>query len=296
MNLFLDSFWRALAYCLQPRVIALSLLPLVLLAVGSVTLFWFFWEPAVSGVQSWLAQWALLESQLRWLESVSLGSLRAVLAPLLVLMLVLPLVIVASLLVVAWMVTPAIVRLVAQRRFPALQSRQGGSFWGSVAQGLGSTLLALLALLMTLPLWLIPPLVVVVPPLVWGWLTAKVMAYDTLAQHASAQEREELMRRYRYWWLAMGVITGFLGAAPGLVWAAGTMVIVFAPLLVPLAIWVYTFVFIFASLWFAHFGLAALAALRARPLTAEPVASAEPSTSTEVAHSQDLSFPRDLHV
>ena len=28
MRLFLDSFWRALAYCLMPRVIALSLVAL----------------------------------------------------------------------------------------------------------------------------------------------------------------------------------------------------------------------------------------------------------------------------
>ena len=38
MRLLLDSFWRAVAYCLHPRVIALSLLPLVLmvaLALGA---------------------------------------------------------------------------------------------------------------------------------------------------------------------------------------------------------------------------------------------------------------------
>jgi hypothetical protein len=51
----------------------------------------------------------------------------------------------------------------------------------------------------------------------------------------------------------------------------------FAPafiILVPLAIWIYTLVFAFASLWFTHYGLAALQALRAEPLSA--VASASP--------------------
>ena len=33
-------------------------------------------------------------------------------------------------------------------------------------------------------------------------------------------------------------------------------------ILVPVAIWIYTLVFAFASLWFAHFCLAALQALR----------------------------------
>jgi hypothetical protein len=266
MTLFLDSFWRALAYCFQPRVIALSFLPLLLLAAVSTALFWLFWEPAVQGVQTWLTDWALMDSLFRWLESVSLGNLRAVLAPLLLLMLVLPLVIVVSLLAVAWLVAPAIVRLVGERRFRDLAQLHGGSFAGSLLQGLGSALLALLALLMTLPLWLIPPLVVVVPPLVWGWLTSRVMVYDALAQHASLAEREALMRRHRVSFLAIGVLTGYMGAAPGLIWSVGAMAIVFAPLLVPLAIWIYTFVFIFAALWFTHFCLGALAVLRAERL------------------------------
>jgi hypothetical protein len=41
------------------------------------------------------------------------------------------------------------------------------------------------------------------------------------------------------------------------------MFIALAPLLVPVAIWIYTLVFAFASLWFAHFSLTALQRLRA---------------------------------
>lgn len=286
MGLFLDSFWRALAYCLQPRIIVLSFLPLILLVASSVGLSWLFWEQAVLGLQVWLSDWALMDSLFRWLDSVSMGHLRNVLAPLLLIMLVLPLVIVLSLLAVAWLATPAIVRLVAERRFPRLTQERGGSFSGSLLQGLGSALLALLALILTLPLWLIPPLVIVLPPLIWGWLTSRVMVYDALAQHATAEEREELMRRHRYWLLGIGVVSGYMGAAPGLIWAVGAMAVVLAPLLVPLAIWIYTFVFIFAALWFTHYGLAALAALRAEPLSAAAPAStvlqAIPSTDTHV--------------
>jgi cadmium resistance protein CadD (predicted permease) len=187
---------------------------------------------------------------------------------------------------VAWLVTPPVVRMVARRRHGALAQRHGGSFWGSVGQGLGSTALALIALLLTLPLWLVPPLVIVLPPLIWGWLTSRVMVYDTLAQHASAAERDLLMRRHRYPMLAIGVVAGYMGAAPGLIWALGVMAVLWAPVLVPLAIWIYTFVFIFSALWFAHYNLAALAALRAEPLTAElverPEAGGPPSLSTHV--------------
>jgi hypothetical protein len=60
----------------------------------------------------------------------------------------------------------------------------------------------------------------------------------------------------------MGVVCGYLGASPNLIWAMGAG---FAPafvLLVPVAIWIYTLVFAFASLWFSHYCLAALQGLR----------------------------------
>ena len=263
MNLFLDSFWRALAYCLRPRIIALSFLPLLLMIGLSVAVIYHFWDPAVAGVHDWLIQWALLEGLLRWLESVGVGNLRSVVAPLLVLMLTLPVIVILSLLVVTWLMTPSIVSQVVQRRFAGLERRHGGSFWRGMLLGIVSSLLAALALLMSMPLWLVPPLVMVLPPLIWGWLTYRVMIYDVLAEHASREERDEILRRHGFWLLAIGVLTGYLGAAPGMVWAVGAMAVVFAPLLVPLAIWIYTFVFVFSALWFAHFCLAALATLRA---------------------------------
>jgi hypothetical protein len=61
----------------------------------------------------------------------------------------------------------------------------------------------------------------------------------------------------------MGALTGYLGAAPSLVWATGAIAIVLAPVLVPVAIWIYTLVFAFSALWFAHYALSALQALRA---------------------------------
>ncbi|MEK9952519.1 MAG: hypothetical protein VW687_10225, partial [Curvibacter sp.] len=58
------------------------------------------------------------------------------------------------------------------------------------------------------------------------------------------------------------------------------MAVVLAPLLVPLAIWIYTFVFIFAALWFTHYGLAALAALRQEASAAPVVALPGPAADT----------------
>jgi hypothetical protein len=56
----------------------------------------------------------------------------------------------------------------------------------------------------------------------------------------------------------MGLFTGYLGALPSVLWASGAMFIAMAPVLLPLAIWIYTLIFAFSSLWFSHYCLAVL--------------------------------------
>ena len=265
MSLFLDSFWRAVAYCLHPRVILLSLLPLLLMVAAVLGLGYFYWDLALAAVMAALESFSLFGHVADWLQGFGLGNLKSVMAPLIVIFVATPVIVVVALLVVALFMTPAMVRLVAERRFPDLERKHGGSFWWSLLWSAGSTLLAALALIVSMPLWLIPPLVLVLPPLIWGWLTYRVMAYDALAEHASAQERRELFRQHSTRLLLIGVITGFLGAAPSLVWASGALFAAAFIILVPVAIWIYTLVFAFSSLWFAHYALAALQALRMPP-------------------------------
>ena len=262
MNKLLDSFWRAAMYCLHPRVIALSVLPLAIMVVLSLGLGYFFWEDALSAVRSNLESYALINRMAGWLEGLGLGSLRLVLAPALVLFLAIPVIVIACLLFVAIFMTPAMVALVAERRFPLLERKKGGSLLASLVWSLGSTVLAVIALLVSIPLWLIPPLILILPPLIWGWLTYRVMSYDSLVDHASREERRQIFKENRVSLLGIGVISGYLGAAPSLIWASGAMFVAMAPVLVPLAIWIYTLVFAFSSLWFSHYTLAALEQLR----------------------------------
>ena len=263
MALLLDSFWRALAYCLRPRVVLLSVLPLLLMVALALGLGYFYWEPAVTHVHAWLQAPGWWGSVWGWLQKVGAGDAPVWLASLLVVAAITPLVVLVALLLVSVFMTPALVSLVAQRRFAALERKHGGSLLASAVWVTGSTLLAMLALLVSMPLWLIPPLVLVLPPLIWGWLTYRVMAFDALAEHASKHELNELLARHRISLLLIGVCCGYLGAAPALVWASGVVFAAAFLVLIPLAIWIYTFVFAFSSLWFAHFCLAALERLRA---------------------------------
>ena len=291
MGLFLDSFWRAVAYCMHPRVIALSFLPLVLMVVASLGLGYFFWDAALDGVRAQLESSVFVSSVSEWLESVGVGRLNTVVAPLIVIFSVTPLIVISSMLLVALFMTPSLVSLVAEKRFPRLERKKGGTFLLSLAWSLGSLLMALFALVVSLPLWLVPPLILVLPPLIWGWLTYRVMAFDAVADHASPQERQVLFVRHRLWLLGMGVFTGYLGSAPSLIWASGAVMAAAFVILVPLAIWLYTLVFAFSSLWFAHFNLAALQALRKEQSPQDESVALSPDTLA--LSNADKPFPPD---
>ena len=276
----IDAFWRAAAYCLHPRVIALSVLPLVIVGGLAGALGYFFWEDAIAFVRTTMESWLLVASALQWLDSIGGSAFRTVLGPLIVVALSVPVIVVVSLLLVAVLMTPAIVDLVAARRFPTLERKHGGSFLQGVFWSLGCTLLALLLLLFSIPLWFVPPLVLLLPPLIWGWLTYRVLVFDVLAEHASTEERRTLMREHRWPLIGMGVVSGYLGAAPSLLWALSATMLIFAPVLIIVSVWIYTLVFAFSALWFSHFALNALQALRrsrdAAPPRPAPVALPEP--------------------
>ncbi len=262
MSALFDAFWRAAGYCLHWRVMLWSLLPLLVAGALVGGLGWAYWEGAVAAVRAFLEQWSLVGSLLRWLESIGAAQWRSLVAPMIVVALAVPTVVVCTLLLVATLVTPAVVRLVAARRFPGLQARHGAAWWQGLLWSLVCTLAALAALVLSVPLWFVPPLVLMLPPLIWGWLTCRVLGFDVLAHHASPDERRFVLRHRRWPLLAMGVLCGYLGALPSLLWALSAATLIFAPILVLVSVWLYTLVFAFAACWFAHYALAELQRLR----------------------------------
>ena len=262
-SLMLDSFWRAAAYCFRPRVIALSLVPLavMLLALGGWA--YFFWSGSVAAVQHWVETIGWLRTMFSWFGGSGTEGFAAGVAPFVVLVLMTPVAAVLALLVISFLMTPALLRMVTEQRFATLAKKHGMGLVAAIAWALGTSVLAVIAFVGTMPLWLIPPLVLVVPPVIWGWLTYRVMSVDALAEHASKAERSTLLQRYRWPLLLMGVICGYIGIAPSVVWASGIVFAIGFVVLVPIAVWIYAIAFAFSSLWFIHFSLAALQQLRA---------------------------------
>ena len=108
MSLLLDSFWRALAYCLHKRVIVWSLLPLLAMALMAWLLGYFFWADTVLKVQSLLDGVGWLHSLWLWLQGLGLGYASEVVASIFVVLGAMPVLVVLVLLVVALAVLKAV--------------------------------------------------------------------------------------------------------------------------------------------------------------------------------------------
>jgi hypothetical protein len=260
-NLF-DSFVRAVGTAFHPRMLMLTLLPFAIAGVSWLAIFWFGWEYAVSFVASALTRWSLSSHLYSLFGSIGLATAHAVVAPFVVVMLAIPLIVTSVLVLIASIVMPVVLRHLARGRFAALEKRRGGSWYGSLAHSLFVTIVCIVVTVATIPLWIFPPLFAVLPPLLWGWLSYRVMSYDALAEHASSDERRTIVRRHRWSLLIMGVCTGLLGSVPTFIWASSMVVIVLFPVMAVGAVWLYIFIFVFSALWFGHYCLHALQQLR----------------------------------
>lgn len=263
MRLILNSFSRAVLSQLHIRMLLLTILPFIASVLIWGVLLWYGLQPAIDWVQAFFTERDVFRSVSGTLEWLGLDTIKTLLVPILALWILLPLMVLTALVFVGMLAMPAIVNHVATRRYPELERRQGGSFWGSMWISGISFLIFILLWIITLPLTVVPPFTFLVQPALWGWLTYRVMAYDALAEHASDEERREVLRRHRWPLWLIGAVGGMLGAAPTLLWLGGAFVVVLFPVMAGISIWLYVLVFVFTGLWFQHYCLEALAQYRA---------------------------------
>jgi hypothetical protein len=263
MNDLLRSFGRALTSVLHPRMLWLTFLPFAAAAIIWGVVLWFSWQTLIGATAGWLANWPLTTTLYHLFDWLGFSALHAAVAPFIVIAMAIPLIVVTVLLLIATLSMPAVIRHLSTRQFAGLEIRRGGTWYGSVVHSVWTTLVCLVVLIVTLPLWLIPPFFALIPPLLWGWLTYRVMTYDALALHASADERRALVRRYRLPLLMIGVASGLLGSLPTLIWASSVWLIVLFPVMTAATIWIYAFILVFTALWFGYYCLRALQRMRA---------------------------------
>jgi hypothetical protein len=272
MQLVITSFGRALLSQLHYRMLLLTVLPFLLSLLVWGVVLWLGLQPMIDWLHGYFVDNNLFQSAASVLGWFGLGAVKTVLVPLIAMWLLLPLMVVTALIFVGVIAMPAVVNHVSSRHYPQLAFLRGGSLAGSLSMSLGSFLIFAGLWIITLPLNAVPLLAFVVQPVLWGWLTYRVMAYDALSEHASAGERRELMDAHRWPLLAIGIAAGAMGAAPTLLWLGGALSVILFPLLAGVSIWLYVLVFVFSGLWFQHYALEALARLRqVQPASHAPV-------------------------
>jgi hypothetical protein len=275
----LTAYSRALRSQFSGKMMLLSAIPFVMSLVLWGALLFFGLQPLWDAIGGVFANTDAYKSSGGALATFGLGALKAIIVPLVAMLLLLPLMIVTSLVFMGVAAMPAIVKHVGERQFPTLEKKGNGSFIGSLKVNVSSFLLFIPLWLMTLPLYVFPPLAVLAQVVLWGWLTARVMTYDALADHATAEEYATIMRAQRRHLTLIGIGSGAAGALPGIVWIGGAVFsIVLFPFLALVSVWIYLLIFIFTGLWFQYFCMQALQDLRATQ------ASAPEAATSFVAH------------
>jgi hypothetical protein len=265
MNAVARAWGRALRSQFSGRIVMLSLLPLALSIALWGGLLWLFLQPMLDWLHGVFADYGGFAASSSVLAVLGLSVLKAMVVPLAAMLLLLPLMIMTSLLFMGVVAMPAVVRHVSRRQYPGLEKKQGGSLLGSLGVNLFAMLVFVVLWLVSLPLYALPPLALVAQALLWGWLTTKVMSYDALAEHASVEERQALVRRHRWPLLAIGTLSGLAGALPGIAWLGGALIsVVLFPVLAIVSIWLYIVIFMFTGLWFQYYCMQALADMRAK--------------------------------
>jgi uncharacterized protein involved in cysteine biosynthesis len=135
---------------------------------------------------------------------------------------------------------PMMVRHVAQRDYPMLEYKHGGTLLGSILNALIAVVVYLGLWLITLPFWFAAGLGAVFSLLLTAYLNQRLFRYDVLADHASREEFDMILEQSGASLYGMGLILAFLHFIP--------VINLFSP--------------IYTGLAYIHFGLHKLQKLR----------------------------------
>jgi hypothetical protein len=129
-------------------------------------------------------------------------------------LLIVPLIWLTALFILGVFGMQKMVEHVAQGSFPALERRRGGGVAGSVWNAVAALGGMVLLLVVTLPLWLVPPLWPLIPLAIFAWVNQKLLRYDALGEHADRGEMARLFRERRGALLLLGLLLALLAYVP----------------------------------------------------------------------------------
>jgi hypothetical protein len=205
------SLLYGLANLLHPRMLWLMVWPmLVSLAV---------WGTAAIFLWTRMALW-LAELLRHWLEPAAgfvrfdFGNATLIAANVVLFLLFVPLVYLTALFILGMFGMQKMVDHVAERSFPTLERRHGAGLAGSIWNGAVALSGMVVLFIVTLPLWILPPLWPLIPLAIFAWVNQRLLRYDALAEHADRVEMARIFRERRGGLWLMGVLLALLAYVP----------------------------------------------------------------------------------
>lgn len=201
------AFRRALVSQMHPKMLAALLMPFAIALLGAIVLLWAFWTPLTGWLDTQMSQWDMVNNFDQWLVAIGLVSIKVFMIPVLAAGILLPLAGILGLVIAAIFVMPVVLRHIERREYQNVR-RQGQH---AVAVGAWNAILVgtifVFGWLITMPLWLFPPLALILPVFWWAFAFSRMMRVDALVEHANGQERRQLWRRHnlQYWIIGLSL-------------------------------------------------------------------------------------------
>ncbi|MFA5521977.1 MAG: EI24 domain-containing protein [Castellaniella sp.] len=238
---------RALRSLLHPAMLAALFLPFIIALISVIVLLWFFWSPLNEWLQGQMGRWDMINAFDQWLVTLGLFSFKLYLVPLLAIGLLLPMGGLLGLVIAAIFVMPIVLRHLEKREYVGVERRGEHAVTVGVLNAVLVGAVFIAGWVLTMPLWLMPPLAVLLPLFWWAYAFSRMLRVDALVEHATSAERRWLWRRHNGQYWLLGLCLSLLNLFPP------------AWLILP----------VFSALVFAHFSLEALRRHRDRDASSQ---------------------------
>jgi hypothetical protein len=205
------SLLYGLANLLHPRMLWLMVWPMLVSLAFWVAVALAFGNRLVAALSALLQGW--LEPAAGFVR-LDLGDITAIAAYVVLFLVFVPLVYITALFILGIFGMPKMVDYVAQRSFPTLERRHGGGLAGSVWNGVVALSGMVILFIVTLPLWILPPLWPLIPLAIFAWVNQRLLRYDALAEHADRPEMQRIFRERRRALYVMGFLLALLAYVP----------------------------------------------------------------------------------
>lgn len=231
-----QAFKRALVSQAHPKMLGALFMPVLIAIVGAIVLVQLFWAPLGRWLNEYLSHFGFVEQIDQWLIAIGFISVKMYMIPVLVAGILLPMAGVLGVVIAAIFVMPIVLRHIEKRQYPEL-GRMGKNVASlGVWNAIKVSVVFAIGWVVTMPLWLFPPMALFLPLFWWSFLFSRIMRVDALIEHASPSERKILWKRHNVSYWLMGFAMALLNTLPPM-W-----------LVLP----------VFSALVYAHFSLQAL--------------------------------------